>query len=104
MEHRHEDIEAAIGRLVDVAAALDNTGPIDDYCHKLLIEVRPSRENDIALLVLRAKFPATNSTIVPPTRASRSVRPAQDSTKCGSRSLKSPWSTRSYNRRDRFGR
>jgi GAF domain-containing protein len=57
VEHRHEDIEAAIGRLVDVAAALDNTGPIDDYCHKLLIEARPSREDDIALLVLRAQIP-----------------------------------------------
>jgi GAF domain-containing protein len=57
VEHRHEDIEAAIGRLVDVVAALDNTGPIDDFCHKLLIEARPSRDDDIALLVLRAQIP-----------------------------------------------
>jgi GAF domain-containing protein len=57
VEHRHEIIDAAIARLLHAAAALDNTGPIDGYCHKLLVEAKPSREDDIALLVLRARVP-----------------------------------------------
>jgi GAF domain-containing protein len=58
VEHRHEDIDSAIARLLRAASAFDNTGPIEEYCHKLLIETRPSREDDIALLVLRAQIPS----------------------------------------------
>jgi GAF domain-containing protein len=53
IEHRHEHLDDAIQRLLHVGSSLDNTGPIDDYCHKLLVEARPSREDDIAILVLR---------------------------------------------------
>jgi GAF domain-containing protein len=54
VEHRHEHLDTGIARLLEITATLDNTGPMDDYCQKLLIETRPSRDDDIALLVLRA--------------------------------------------------
>jgi serine phosphatase RsbU (regulator of sigma subunit) len=53
IEHRREHLGTSMERLLDIARSLDRGGPIDDFCHKLIVGAGPAREDDIALLVLR---------------------------------------------------
>jgi GAF domain-containing protein len=66
IEHRNEHPDSAVSRLLTIANSLDATGPIDDYCRKLLVEATPSHEDDIAVLVLRPT--ASSRPATPPTR------------------------------------